>query len=265
MPIGAQSEAVQRLLAALPYHLGSIMLNQNSAGGNPGDGMQGYVPGQAQTRLSHANAFIQPQDQYNQTVKQYGAGGEEAMTLSAQPNALDSVLNFFGSHLSPLAQSISHGPTVVIPQGGPGGADPTQSRDNPLVPGGLPATSNIAHEAVHALLHGKDTQLNTTAVEHLVPADALVSLSRYYNPQEIAQEIPARAGTDPLSLSLKRTSDSDPNNEAGKQVLRQYATMLRAKGFGSDAGKMEQYFHLFSQPQGIRDDTQSFQPPNNQF
>lgn len=215
------------------------------------DDLGGYVPGQAQTRLSHANAFVLPQDQYNQAVKDFGVGGEEAMTLSAQPNALDKVLNFLGMSSSPIMRSASAGPTVVIPQ--PKNAiDPQWS-------------NNMTHEAIHALLNGADTKMNTIDVENLVPAQALVQLSRYYNPQETAQEIPARALTDPTSLALKRTPESDPTNEAGKHVMRQYATMLEMKGFKQQADKLRQYFNLSGTPQGIRDDTQSFQKPNEVF
>ena len=219
---------------------------------NPEGDLGGYSLGQAQTRLSGANAFFLPQDQYNQVRQATDPhNSAQALTLSAQPNMLDNLLNFIGMKASPVMQSAMHGPTVVAPQ--------------PKEPTDPSQMANIRHEAVHALLHGIDDKLNIMRVQDLVPAEALVQMSRYYNPQEIAQEIPARAMTDPMSLSLKRTPDSDPTNEAGKQVMRQYATMLRGKGFNQQASKLEQYFNLGGQPQGIRDDTQSFQKPNEVF
>lgn len=228
---------------------------------NPQGDMGGMLPGQAQTRLSRANAFILPENQYQQAVNSFGQGGEQAMTLSADPSSMDKVLNFLGLTAGPLAKSALSGPTVVARQSS---ADPTQSRDNPLVPGGLNATSDIQHEAVHALLHGADSKMNTMAVQDLVPADALVSLSRYYNPQEIASEIPARAVAEPQSLGLKSTPEDDPQNAKGKLVASQYADMLEKNGFKLQADKYRNYFGLGGK-QGIRDDTQSFQKPNEVF
>lgn len=240
----------RNLLNALPAMLAAQPYQQDRTG----IGNTGYVPGQAQTRMSHADAYILPPEQYDNAVRAYGKGSQEvgpeqAMTLNATPNAMDSVLNFLGLHASPLMQSAMKGPTIVAPQprtdtDSPSGIDPRWS-------------SNIRHEAVHALLHGADSKLNTMAVESLVPGDALVALSRYYNPQEISQEIPARAMTDPTSLMMY--------SDEGRTALRKYATMLETQGFKQQADKLRQYFNLTGKPQGIRDNTQSFQKPNDQF
>ena len=147
---------------------------------------------------------------------------------------------------SPIARSAMAGPTVVTNQ-----ADPRLSE-------------SIRHEAVHALLHGVDDKMNTMAVQDLVPGEALAQMSRYYNPQEISQEIPARAVTDPMSLTLKRTPEDDPQNTKGKLVASQYADMLEKQGFKQQADKYRQYFGLPGK-MGIRDDTQSFQRPNEVF
>ena len=75
------------LLNALPAMFAASPLN-------PQGDMGGYVPGQFQTRLSHASGFNLPPEQYQSAVKAYGQGGEQAMTINATPSPMDKLLSF---------------------------------------------------------------------------------------------------------------------------------------------------------------------------
>lgn len=208
------------------------------------DPMQGDVEGHAQMRLGHGDAYILPQDQYNQATKDFGQGGEQAMTVSGQPNLLDHVMNLLGMQASPIVRSAMRGPTVIAPQ---------KAADFTINP---EATATMRHEAIHALLHGADTKPDTLAVQDLIPAEGLVSLSRYYNPQEIAQELPARALTQPQSMQMYPPE--------GQAAMQKYLQMLEQSGGKQQADKLRQYFNLSGKPQG-QSGEQSFQKPNEVF
>jgi len=228
------SDLQRRIIQQLP-----AWISQQQA-----DPMQGDVAGHAQMRLGHGDAYILPENQYNTARQQFGQGGEQAITISAQPNILDHVMNLLGMQASPLMRSALRGPTVVAPQKA---ADFTANPE---------ATATMRHEAIHALLHGADTKPNVMAVQDLIPAEALVSLSRFYNPQEIAQELPARATTQPESLQMYP--------EEGRVAMQKYLQMLEQSGSKQQADKLRQYLNLDGKPQGQTRD-QSFQKPNDVF
>lgn len=237
----------RRLLSAVPSYIASSWLN-------PQDQMGGMVPGQAQTRLGHSNVFIQPQAQFQQTAQDYRVPGAEALT-TPEPTALDKALSFLHLNSSPLAKSAAAGPTVVMQQ--------PEANSLPNQQWG----SDLRHEAVHALTHGAENKISPQAAQNLLPpqsADAIAQLSKFYNPQQMTQEILARSITEPTTLGLKSTPEDDPQNAKGKLVASQMADMLEKNGFKQQADQYRNYFGLGGK-QGIRDDTQSFQKPNEVF
>jgi hypothetical protein len=163
-----------------------------------------YVQGQAQLRTpGHPTAFVLPADKYQSAVSAFGAGGEQGMTVS-KPDVFSRLMSFANPTNRAIAAAGGAGPTVVLPEGA---SRPT-----------------IQHEATHALL--KNGALpNAEAVDALIPTEGRASMARFYSPEQMAEEVPARAMTEPGSMQLD-ASGAGPRS--GAAVRAQYLNMLQA-------------------------------------
>lgn len=164
-----------------------------------------YVQGQAQLRTpGHPTAFVLPADKYKSAVGAFGSGGEQGMTVS-KPDVFSRLMSVMSPTNRAIAASGGAGPTVVVPEGA---SRPT-----------------IQHEATHALLKNGASP-DAAAVNALIPAEGRASMARFYSPEQMAEEVPARAMTEPGSMQLDALGNG-PNS--GAAVRAQYLNLLQQK------------------------------------
>jgi|SRR5579859_5100879 len=167
-------------------------------------GGDNYVQGQAQLRTpGHPTAFILPQDKYDSAISTFG-GGNRGATVE-KPSAFAGMMSLISPTNRAIYQAGEKGPAVVLPRN--------------FRPG------DLQHEATHAVL--ADAKLpDPAAVNALMPPEGRDSLARagYGLPADMAEEVPARAMTDPRTMML----DADGNGQHSAPVVRaQYLNMLQ--------------------------------------
>lgn len=183
-----------RLLATV---LPSSQPEANSASMGP------YVPGSAQLRTpGHPTAFILPEERYRSAAQTFGKGNEAGMTVS-KPDLFSRLMSLTSPTNRAIASAAGEGPAVVLPE--------NHSHGTAL------------HEGVHALLKS-GSQPNPADVAAIIPAEGREALARNYTPEQIGEEVPANAMTDPASLAVY--GDNGPAGApTGRSVAERYLAL----------------------------------------